>query len=307
MRPSLKLVLPAAAVAAVAAASPLASASASRTRVLSPSATLAGSVLPSVRHSALLGQARPTAPVRVALILRPSHPALLAKLAARSSGRPGLSQTLIDGLFRPAPSVRSAVADYMRSRGFAHVASGFLGMSFTGTAAQADAAFGVTLANYRLASGIGYRAPSGAVHLPASIAPHVLSVDGLSTLPLEQPAGVKHANQQPNTSLNDCAGADNAQNGTGALQPQDLAAANAYDSQPLVTGGERRQRSGRRAGRVLELHGRLTTRRYQTCYGTSVNVHKVSVNGGNRSTAGGDEVALDQEVLAGEAPGLDNI
>ena len=31
------------------------------------------------------------------------------------------------------------------------------------------------------------------------------------------------------------------------------------------------------------------------------------MNGGNSSTAGGDEVALDQEVLAGEAPGLDHI
>ena len=188
--------------------------------MLSPSATLAGSVLPSVRHSALLGRARPTAPVRVSLILRPSHPALLAKLAARSSGRPGLSQTLIDGLFRPAPSVRSAVAGYMRSRGFAHVASGFLGMSFTGTAAQADAAFGVTLANYRLASGIGYRAPSGAVHLPASIAPHVLSVDGLSTLPLEQPAGVKHANQQPTDLAAGLRRRRIARRSPGALQPR---------------------------------------------------------------------------------------
>src|SRR5690242_3948362 len=162
----MKLIVPALAVALLAAAPPLASASSHRTRVPAPSATLAGSVLPSVQHSSVLGHARPTASVRVSLILRPSHPGLLAKMAAQSSGKPGLSQRLIDGLFRPAASVRAAVAGYMRSRGFAPAGSGFLAMSFTGSAAQANAAFGVNLTNYRLPSGITYRAPSGAVHLP---------------------------------------------------------------------------------------------------------------------------------------------
>lgn len=307
MRPSVKLVVPALAVALLAAVPPLASASTQRTRPQAPSVTLAGSVLPSVQRSARLGRARPTASVRVSLILRPSHPGLLARLAARSSGRAGLSQGLIDALFRPAASVRAAVAGYMRSRGFAPAGAGFLSMAFTGSAAQANAAFGVSLANYRLRSGITYRAPSGSVHLPASLAGDVISVDGLSTLPLERPAGLKHSRQQPHLSVSDCGAADTAQgSNAGSLQPQDLAAPSAYDSQPLLTAGE----DGTNENVALvEFSNYVNSdqQTYQTCYSINVPVQRVSVNGGNTHTGGGDEVALDQEVLAGEAPGLHRI
>ena len=54
-----------------------------------PTATLAGSVLPSVAHSTLLGHTSATASVRVEFVLRPSHAGLLAKMAAHSSGRTG--------------------------------------------------------------------------------------------------------------------------------------------------------------------------------------------------------------------------
>jgi subtilase family serine protease len=306
LRPSLKLFLPAAVVALLAAAPPLATASTPRTHVQAPSVALAGSVLPSVQHSARLGTARATASVRVSLILRPSHPALLARMAAQSSGKPGLSQALIDGLFRPAPDVRAQVAAYMRSRGFAPAGSGFLAMAFTGTAAQADAAFGVTLANYRLASGITYRAPSGAVHLPAALVSRVIAVDGLSTLPLEQPAGVKHAKQQPHISPGaPCGQAMSAHTG-GSLLPAQLAAANAYDSQTLLNNND--DGTGENVALVeFSNYASGDPVAYQSCFNTHVPVQRVSVNGGNLSTAGGDEVALDQEVLAGEAPGLQRI
>ncbi len=188
MRPS-KLFVVACAVAVCAAAPPVAASAAPQ----APTATLAGSVLPSVARSAFVGQTAPAATVRVELVLRPAHAALLAKMAARSSGRTGLSQALINRLFRPMPAARAQVAAYMHSRGFRSVGSGVLTQSFTGTAAQAEAAFGVSLGNYRLSDGTAYRAPSGAIHVPATLAAHVITVDGLNTLPLEQPAGLKHA------------------------------------------------------------------------------------------------------------------
>ena len=46
---------------------------------------------------------------------------------------------------------------------------------------------------------------------------------------------------------------------------------------------------------------------YQSCFGTSVPVTDVNVNGGTNSTEGDLEVELDEEVAATAAPGLDHI
>jgi subtilase family serine protease len=307
VRPSLKLLVSACAVAVCAAAPPLAAVAAAP----APTATLAGSVLPSVAHSTLLGHTSATASVRVEFVLRPSHAGLLAKMAAHSSGRTGLSQKVINRLFRPAPAVRAQVAAYMHARGFRPAGAGVLTQSFTGTAAQAERAFGVSLQNYRLADGTTYRAPAGAIHVPAALAPRVITVDGLNTLPLEHPAGLHHhvaAKVKPNLApLSGCTGSNNAQAGApGSFQPADLAAANAYNSQPLLTAGD--VGTGESVG-LVEFSGYKNTDQatFQTCYSISVPVTKVNVGLGNTSTGGGDEVALDQEVVASQAPGLDHI
>ncbi len=128
--------------------------------------------------------------MRVSLVLQPAHRALLARLAAHSSGRPGLSQRVMTGLFRPNPFARAQVTAYMRAHGFQSAGNGMLTMSFTGSAAQAEQAFGVALNHYRLADGTSYRAPSGAIHLPPALASRVITVTGLSTLPLMRPLGL---------------------------------------------------------------------------------------------------------------------
>ncbi len=158
MRANVKMIALATAVAALAAAQP---ATATTTRVQAPTVALHGSVLPSVAHSALVGRTSPAAAVRVSLVLQPAHAALLARLASHSSGRPGLSQRVMNGLFRPNPFARAQVAAYMLAHGFRSAGNGMLTMSFTGNAAQAEAAFGVSLNHYRLADGTAYRAPSG--------------------------------------------------------------------------------------------------------------------------------------------------
>jgi len=88
--------------------------------------------------------------------------------------------------------VRAQVAAYMHARGFRSAGAGVLTQSFSGTAGQAERAFGVSLQNYRLADGTTYRAPAGSIHVPAALAPRVITVDGLNTLPLEHPAGLHH-------------------------------------------------------------------------------------------------------------------
>ncbi len=312
MRPFVKLVVPAAALAVLASAAPLATASTTRADAAAPTATLRGSVLPSVASSALVAPTPATAAVHVSLVLKPSHPRLLAALAAQSSGQAGLSQRVMNGLFRPSPVVRAQVAAYMRSRGFAAAGNGMLAMSFTGTAAQAERAFGVTLNHYRLASGTGYRAPSGAIHLPPALARRVISVDGLSTLPLMHPLGLHRlhhkagATHKPQISTGPpCVQATNADSSSTFL-PGELAAANAYNSQPLLNAND----DGRGESVALVEFSNYANGdqlNFQTCFATNVPVSRVKVNGGTISKAGGDEVALDQEVLEGAAPALAHI
>ena len=309
MRPSLKLVVPATAVALIAAAPSLAATAKHPARVARPSAALRGSVQPSVAQSALIGKAQAATPVRVSFVLRPRHAGLLRTMAAHASGGTALTQGQIDQLFRPSVEAQARIAAYMRARGFRALGRGVLTMSFAGTVAQAQHAFGVRLARYRLADGTAYRAPTGAIHLPPALAPGVISVTGLSTLPLMQPLGLHRAavRQQPHVTVGDCPAADTTQTANpGSLQPNDLASATGYDSQTLLNGGS--DGAGENVA-LVEFSDYLDSDQstYQSCYGTAVSVVRHNVDGGNPSTAGGDEVALDQEVLASAAPGIGTI
>jgi subtilase family serine protease len=306
VRASLKLFALAGAVAVVAAAPP-AQARTHRAHASPRMATLAGSASRSLAGANVIGHAAPSASVEVSVFLKPRHPKMLARLAAQSSARPGLSARTTNFLFRPSAAQRAQLSAYMRSQGFRLTGQGMLVSSFAGTAAQAQRAFGVSLARYRGADGKTFRAPTGAVRLPASIAGHVLSVDGLSTQVLVHPAGLvrKHTNQQPN-ALSDCIQADNLQNNFGGFQPQDLAALGAYDSQTLLDNGN--DGTGESIALVEFSGGNANALNvFRNCYGLTVPNKRVNVNGGTSSTGGAVEVNLDQEVAESQATGLDHL
>jgi subtilase family serine protease len=304
---SLKLFALAGAVAVVAAAQP-AQAKTHRAHASPRMATLAGSASRSLAGANVIGHAAPSSSVDVSVFLKPRHPKLLARLAAGSSARPGLSAEMTNFLFRPSAAQRAQLSAYMRSQGFRLTGQGMLVSSFAGTAAQAQRAFGVSLARYRGADGATFRAPTGAVRLPASIAGHVLSVDGLSTQVLVHPAGLvrKHTQQQPN-ALTGCTQTNNLQTlFPNTFQPQDLAAAGAYDSQTLLDGGF--DGTGESIALVEFSGGNANAlKTFRTCYGLTVPNTRVNVNGGTSSTAGAIEVDLDQEVAVSQAPGLDHL
>jgi kumamolisin len=179
--------------------------------------------------------------------------------------------------------------------------------SFSGTAAQAERAFGVEIQNYRTPGGRVFRSPASAIRLPASLARHVVDVSGLSTQRLMRSIGLtRRANAVPH-ALNDCATADGVQGSNpGSVQPADLAAASGYDSQTLLNGGF--DGSGE-AVALLEFSNYLNSDQssFQNCYGLSVPVTRKKVAGGTTDLSGADEVALDQEVVASQAPGLGHI
>jgi subtilase family serine protease len=305
VRASLKLFALAGAVAVVAAAPP-AQARTHRAHASPRMATLAGSASRSLAGANVIGHAAPSASVEVSVFLKPRHPKMLARLAAQSSARPGLSARTTNFLFRPSAAQRAQLSAYMRSQGFRLTGQGMLVSSFAGTAAQAQRAFGVSLAQYRGGDGKTFRAPTGAVRLPASIAGHVLSVDGLSTQVLVHPAGLvrKHTNQQPN-ALTGCPGS-NGVDDSSSFEPQELAAAGAYDSQTLLDTGN----DG--SGQSIALVEFSSTRSgglaaFKACYGLTVPNTRVNVNGGTSNTNGSLEVDLDQEVAVSQATGLDHL
>jgi len=297
-----KLVALAGAVAAVAAAQP-AQAQTDHAHPTPHMATLAGSAQRSLAGANVVGHASPAAPVRISVFLKPRHQRLLAQLASQSSAKQGMSASMMRLLFSPSATARAQLAAYMRSQGFSPNGQGVLVSSFTGTAAQAERAFGVSLAQYQGANGRTFRAPTSAIHLPASIAGDVLSVDGLSTQPLMHPLGLhrKHTQQQPN-ALTGC-GEPHPAN---TLEPQQLAAANAYDSQSLLdTSNDGHGQSIALVEFSNYVQNDLDT--FQNCFVTNVTNTRVNVGGGTTNKDGRIEVSLDQEVVVSQATGLDNL
>jgi len=82
--------------------------------------------------------------------------------------------------FAPTQSDAAAVQDWLSSQGFDvdYTPTNNHYVAAEGTAAQADAAFGVTLSNY-VVGGQTLRAPSSALTVPSSLAPTVSGVVGL--------------------------------------------------------------------------------------------------------------------------------
>jgi kumamolisin len=123
----------------------------------------------------------------VEVVLAPQHQAQLNGLLA-SVYTPGtasyqhwLAKGQFNARFAPAVATRTAVAQYLRSRGLEvrATASPFL-VRATGSSQQMAVAFRTTLSTYQDRHGAGYFANSAAVQLPSTMAAGVLGVIGLT-------------------------------------------------------------------------------------------------------------------------------
>jgi kumamolisin len=153
---------------------------------------------------------------------------------------------------------------------------------------------------------MAFRAPASALTLPAAIASWVEVVDGLDTFPAAAPLTSRRPSPVPHTITSSCPGSTTVQTADGGYQPGDLAGAAAYDFQSLLDAG----RDG--SGEVIDMlefsnDNPSDVSTYQGCYGVSVPVSNVTVNGGASTQAGAVEVELDDEVATTAAPGLDHL
>lgn len=106
-----------------------------------------------------------------------------------------LSTSQFQARFGTTAAQLSAVEKWVRSSGLKVVSANSHEIQVSGTAAQTESIYGLSLHNYSV-KGRTYRAPaSSSAHLPSGVAADVLSVGSLSTLPvLMAPAGVISTN-----------------------------------------------------------------------------------------------------------------
>ncbi len=187
-----------------------------------------------------------------------------------------------------------------------------LTLPVTGTAAQAEKAFSVSLSRVKLANGRTAYANAQPPTLPSSIAPYVEGVLGLDNVNPDQPAGLQrrtgpsaqelHPDSAPQVATNGgpqpCGPAAETQQ-NGGLTADEIATA--YQFAGLYGAGT----FG--AGQTIAMfeeqsYNPTDIATYQACYGTSVPISNVDVAGG--PTPGGDdgESALDIEQAIGLAP-----
>jgi len=134
-----------------------------------------------VARSHAVGAVPSSQTVSVAVTLKPRNEALLEQLAAQRSGRAPLSAAQAGALFGPTPTARRAVADHLRQAGMAVQRWTGPTVWVTGTADDAEQAFGTDLERYEAPGGRTFQAPATAVHLPDDVAGAVQSISGLDT------------------------------------------------------------------------------------------------------------------------------
>jgi hypothetical protein len=277
-------------------------------------------------------------PLHLTVALQPRDPAALAAFAT-AVATPGspvyhryLSVPQFAARFGATDAQVAAVREQLRAQGLTVGAptANNLSLPVTATAAQAEQAFALTLNTVHTPSGRTAYANAQAPAVPLSVAPYVQGVIGLDDVTPNQ-----HQAAYANTHTTLAAGpgrpraSGTANVITGGPQPCSAATqagspanfgnqaagytadllATAYAFPPLYAAG------AQGAGQTVALFEQQPYQvsdiaTYQACYGTSVPVSPVDVDGGpgpytppTGGGGGGDgEAALDIEVVAGMAP-----
>ncbi len=139
--------------------------------------------------AAKTGAAASTAQVAARVYLAPQGGLDSLASLATSIATPGsanyrqiLTAAQYQAQFAPTAASVQAVSAFLGSNGLTITATGAENsyVAFTGTVAQAEKAFGVTINVYKR-NGAKVQAPAGPVNLPDSLASNVLTVEGLDT------------------------------------------------------------------------------------------------------------------------------
>src|SRR5450755_3517501 len=281
-----------------------------------------GTTAPLPRDARVTGSASATTVLHMTVALEPQDAAGLASFATAvstpgsASFRDYLSVSQFAARFGATAAHIAAVRAALLAEGLnvGAVTANNLTIPITGTAAQVQQAFSLSLSQVKLSSGRTAFTNVQAPALPAGIAPYVQGVVGLSDVTPDQPAGlIKPSGRSPLT-----APASRPQFPTGGPQPCSSATAEqamggltadeiatAYQFSGLYGAGDLG------AGQTVALfeeqpYDPTDIATYQACYGTSAPISNIDVDGGPGPDQSGStddgESALDIEQVIGLAP-----
>ncbi len=276
---------------------------------------LGGSVFTVPDGATLLGPAATAARLTVDVALHPRDPAALSAFVAAVStpGSPRYHDYLpagrLDATFGPTAATVAATRRWLASTGLAvgPTSPDGLLVPVTGTTAQVEGAFDDPLVEARLPSGRRARVATRDPLVPAALAPALAGVIGLGnqSAPAPQLVRAAHLATVPGGSASSPDGSPGPQACSDISEFTDAwtatGLASAYGLSTLY--GNDRVGAGQTVG-IYELEPFTPSdiAAYQACYGTSVPVSTVPVDGGATGVQSG-EAALDIEVVAGLAPG----
>ena len=264
---------------------------------------------PALPSGARIGEALlGTEQVSGAVALKLRDPAAVTAFieAVSSPGSPAYHKYLARGEFArrfgPDQAAVAAVQRQLRADGLtvSGVSANHVLVSFTGTAAAAEAAFHTGLRHVALAGGGTGQATTSAVSLPASIAPEVTAVIGLDRLVSQHSATARPAAHGGGPAS--CADAETLEP-SGALTMQRIAAA--YGLGPLYQAGDLA------AGQTVDIieyepFDGADIAAFDRCYFGADRTGQVTVtpvDGGPGTGPGSAEAALDIEDVSALAPG----
>jgi hypothetical protein len=260
--------------------------------------------------------------LKLDVALEPQDPAALGQFVAAVStpSSPDYRDYLPKGQFGPrfgaTPATIAAVSAQLSRDGLSvgKVSSDDLLLPVTTTVAKAESAFGVAMHSFKLGSGQTVNANTTAPSVASSIAPDINSIVGLDGLVQATPAdagtpvptttetGAANVTATTGTYLDPCTNETSGYGWSGANLAQ------AYDIDPLYAEGDLGKGE---SVDLFESSNYLTSdvKAFQKCHGTTVPVKPISVDGGSTNTGGdgGEEAALDIDVILGLVPKLSNL
>lgn len=185
---------------------------ATRTTAANGPVPLPQSIPPAVAGATSGAPLAASTPLTITVALRTTDAAALARFTA-AVATPGnplfrhfLTPAAFAAAFAPPPTAVGAVRTWLTSSGWriTQERSGGLFISATGTAAQAQATFGVHLWQFLGKDGAPFYSNADAVLVPAALAPSILAVAGLDSAPRAHPQYVfpkdHHAPQRDNAA-----------------------------------------------------------------------------------------------------------
>jgi len=272
------------------------------------SIALPDTLTPLIEHSGLRGPADPQQRISLAIGLRPRNQPVLNSYL-RNLSRPEsssyhrfLSSAQYGQIFGPDQADYSALLQFLQVAGFTitHTYSHRLLIAFTGSVAQVERTFQVSINNYQAPDGRTFYANAQAPLLPAQLAGAVQTISGLNDAARWQHAALLSLGPLPATKRR--ASACPA-HGPGYYTPDQIAGA--YNLQQLYSSGDHGE--GQTVG-LFELGafspGDLAA--YSACFGGGHTTIQ-AVSAGSHAAAldsGAIEVEMDAELVLSAAPGL---